>query len=117
MGDGPAQDTGPSLRGEVVAASTAASSLLLMYAAFFCCLNHRPASTSLKWGQRALTSARRRYRAACPSPAPPRISSVSQANSLAPRAAACPGSMPRIASKSSMALSNRAAYMRAIPLL
>ena len=123
MGDGPEQDTGPSFRGEAVAASTAASPWLSMYAAFFCCPKSAPGFDIPEAGaagyQNALevTSARRRYRAACPSPAPPRTSSASRANPLAPRAAVCPGSMPRMASKSSMALSNRATYMREIPRL
>ena len=82
---------------------------------FFVARNQRPSSTSPKQGQRALTSARRRYRAACPSP--PCVPSASRANPLAARAAPLPGSMPMMASKSSTALSNRAAYMRAIPRL
>ena len=114
---------GPSLRGEAVAASTAASPWLPMYAALFCWPKSPPVFDISEAGaagyQNALevTSARRRYRAACPSPAPPRFPSASRANPLAARAAPLPGSMPMMASKSSMALSNRATYMRAMPLL
>ena len=128
---------GPSLRGEAAAASTAASPGFPCMPPFFVTRNHRPSSTSPKQGQRALTSARRRftvgrssfapagaltsarrrYRAAFPSPSPPCVPSASRANPLAARAAALPGSMPMMASKSSTALSNRAAYMRAIPRL
>ena len=122
MGDGPAQYCKAVTPGEAVAASTASPGSPCM-PPFFVALNHGPSSTRRRRGRRRrkahppLTSALRRYRAARPPPAPPRFPSTSRANPLAARAAALSGSMPMMASKSSMALSNRATYMRAIPRL
>ena len=122
--DGRRSTPGPSLKGEAIVYAAMASPGFANVCGPFLLpeitarLRHpRSRGSGRSKRPRLSRPARRRYRAACPSPAPPCVPSASRANPRAARAAPLPGSMPMMASKSSTALSYRATYMRAMPLL